>query len=295
MFILKGKKADLQHAVFSPDGRWLASCGLRTPIDIWDIAGRRHAREIRCGTINRALSFTHDGGGLLVLADDAGLAHFGVADGVLIATLPGAEDAYAAAFSGDARQACLCYTDADACRQVLRQHHMPDGGLGWSAPLPDDHVGDAAMASSRDGRVLAIGRYNGSVHWFDAATGTHLGGLPAGKSMVRSISLSPDGSVAAWCAASRLHVWRLGPPAQVAEHNLGRTHFLGVAWHPSGRFFATANGDGKIDFWDAVTAERRESFDWGLGKVFGVTFDTTGERAAACGRGGQVVVWDVDR
>jgi WD40 repeat protein len=68
-----------------------------------------------------------------------------------------------------------------------------------------------------------------------------------------------------------------------------------VAFHPSGAFFATANGDGKVDSWDSHTGERRESFDWGFGKLNDVTFDATGDRAACCSEAGEVVVWDVDR
>jgi WD40 repeat protein len=76
---------------------------------------------------------------------------------------------------------------------------------------------------------------------------------------------------------------------------IGRTHFLGAAWHPSGDFFATANGDGTVDFWDTRTGARRESFDWEAGKLHDVTFDANGDRAACCSLTGKVVVWDVDR
>ena len=80
-----------------------------------------------------------------------------------------------------------------------------------------------------------------------------------------------------------------------AHHALGKTHFLGIAWHPSGAFFATANGDGKIDYWDAQTGQRRESYDWGVGKLNAVVFDPAGDRAACCSERGDVVIWDVDR
>jgi WD40 repeat protein len=60
-------------------------------------------------------------------------------------------------------------------------------------------------------------------------------------------------------------------------------------------FFATANGDGKVDFWDSATGERRESFDWGIGKVRCVVFDRAGDRAACSSEAGDVVIWDLDR
>ena len=39
---------------------------------------------------------------------------------------------------------------------------------------------------------------------------------------------------------------------------------------------------------------RRESFDWGVGRVREVVFDAAGHRAACGSRSGTVVVWDVD-
>ena len=65
-------------------------------------------------------------------------------------------------------------------------------------------------------------------------------------------------------------------------------------FHPSGNFLASANGDGKIDYW-SLSGEPLQSFDWGVGKVNDVTFDPTGDRAACCAQSGDVVVWDVDR
>jgi hypothetical protein len=50
-----------------------------------------------------------------------------------------------------------------------------------------------------------------------------------------------------------------------------------------------------VDFWDAATGQRRESFDWGVGKLNDIAFDPAGDRAAVCSNSGQVVVWDVDR
>src|SRR4029079_17652529 len=112
---------------------------------------------------------------------------------------------------------------------------------------------------------------------------------------VKSVALSPDGRFVAWSASAHLYLWRLDPLEAVAHHSVGGTHFLAVAYHPSGDFFATVNGDGKVDYWDGRTGERRESFDWQVGKLHDVVFDATGDRAACCSKTGEIVVWDVDR
>jgi WD40 repeat protein len=58
---------------------------------------------------------------------------------------------------------------------------------------------------------------------------------------------------------------------------------------------ADGQGDGTVDTWDTRTGERRDSYDWKVGKLNGIAFDTTGDRAAACSATGKIVIWDVDR
>jgi WD40 repeat protein len=51
----------------------------------------------------------------------------------------------------------------------------------------------------------------------------------------------------------QLRSWRLPP---------GNVDYL--AFHPSGNFLASANGDGKIDYW-STDGQPLQSFDWGVG------------------------------
>jgi WD40 repeat protein len=129
----------------------------------------------------------------------------------------------------------------------------------------------------------------------DPRSGEELGEVVRAPAHVTAVALSPDGRSLACCAARHLLLWRLDPGEEVARHALGRTHFLAVACHPSGRFFATANGDGTIDFWDAQTGQHQQAYDWKIGKLHAVAFSADGDRAACCGEAGQVVLWDVDR
>src|SRR5262249_49866270 len=143
--------------------------------------------------------------------------------------------------------------------------------------------------------TLYTGDYHGSIWARQAATGARpveVGGAASGLTV---IAVSPDGRRLACAAGGQLPLLALHPHrVAVARHQPGRTHFLPVAFHPSGGFFATANGDGKIDYWDARTGEHRQAFDWKVGKLYDVVFDPTGDRAACCSKTGQIVVWDVD-
>jgi WD40 repeat protein len=169
----------------------------------------------------------------------------------------------------------------------------------WRQTLADD--GRAiALNYSADGRRLATGNSSGQVSVRDSATGGLLHeGLAGLASEVKAVALSPDGRSVAWCVASHIYLWGLPSPGAaepIAHHSMGgRTFFLSVAFHPSGDFFATVNGDGKADYWDARTGAHRQAFDWGVGKLQDIAFDPTGDRAACSAKTGEIVVWDVDR
>src|SRR5207249_11203175 len=98
------------------------------------------------------------------------------------------------------------------------------------------------LAFGPGGKALYAGYHPGSVRAFDAATGADLGEVGRAAVGLKALAVSPDGRRIA-CVGGPLTLLGLDPPAHVARHKLGRTHFLGAAFHPSGGFFATANGD----------------------------------------------------
>ncbi len=59
------------------------------------------------------------------------------------------------------------------------------------------------------------------------------------------------------------------------------------------RRWRSAQGDGKVRFWDVESGQLRRAFDWGIGEVKSVVFSPDGMRAAAGGEG-QILVWDID-
>jgi WD40 repeat protein len=290
MFTLTARKVALNCLAFSPGGAALAAAGAKSEVQVWDLAGRRLALARAIGWDNDAVSFEGGGRRLLVLNNHV-LYHLDALTGESLGVRPAAgENVRACAVSADQRQACL-YQDAAS---GWRHFRLPGFAAGWVMPaLPP---APTAAAFSLDGRRVGVGRGSGLVRVLDAHTGEVVGDCgEEGQPEPRCVALSPDGGAVAWCAAASLHLWRVGPCQEVSRHRLSKAHFHSAAFHPSGGFFASANGDGKVDYWDARTGERLGSFDWGVGKVNDVAFDRTGERAACCSQAGAIVVWDVDR
>jgi WD40 repeat protein len=296
VFILEDqKRVSLNCLAFSPDGRTLAAGGYHGVVRLWDLDTKQLSGSYSTGNWNHsAVLFMPDGEGLLVLVGGR-LLLFDALGGFSGERPSGETRRFfsAAAGSGDGRL-CLGHHSGSYTLSGLGQWQLPDFTPDWRlrAQMPGRVT---SLSYSADGRSLACGMSTGEVTVRDALTGAVRHEPDGTRSEVKAIALSPDDRRVAWCAATQLHLWNLDPPEQVLRHSLGRTHFHSVAFHPSGHFFATANGDGKIDCWDARTGEHRQAFDWSVGKLNDVVFDPNGDRAACCSKSGQIVVWDVDR
>jgi WD40 repeat protein len=291
------KRVSLNCLAFSPDGRSLAAGGYHGAVRLWDLDTKQLSGSRSTGNWNHSAAlFMPDGRGLLVLV--GGKLCLFAPDGESLGHRPNDHKRrhFTAATVSTTGRVCLGFHPTyQLSRQAgLIEYALADFAESWKVRA--QALGAVtALSYSRDGRLLACGRSTGEVTVRDALTGAVRHEPDGAPSEVKAIALAPDGRRVAWCAATQLHLWRLDPPEQVLRYSLGRTFFLSVAFHPSGEFFATANGDGKVDYWDARTGEHRQAFDWNVGKLNDVAFDANGDRAACCGEAGKVVVWDVDR
>ena len=291
MLILETPRYNFRSVAFSPDGRHLAVGADKQRAQVWDLEHRRVVFEqtvVAATDASASVAFLDNH--RLLIGNRLFIDECRWADNTtrnLFTTESTRVEYGAFTVAPNGSSLVLCDFHSRLQRYSLDQRAP---ALEWTASL-DRYVG-FALTCSADGSRIACGLYNGQVSIFDAATGRHLNTLGEEKAaQIGAVGISPDGKTIVWAGGPRLHFWREG---ETRYHSLGRTHFLGIAFHRSGDFFATAKGDGTVDTWDTRTGERRDSYDWKVGKLNGVAFDATGDRAAACSATGKIVIWDVD-
>ncbi len=159
---------------------------------------------------------------------------------------------------------------------------------------------------SPDGSALAAGFWNERVLSWDVSSGAARPEIKVKKRKDPTawrLAFSPDGQTLAVAdeTVTLYHVATAKPrttlprgPAFKHQSLPKRPLVFDVAFHPSGRTFATANGDSLVRIWDAQTGAERETYDWGVGSITAVAFSPDGNLCAAGGQHGQVAVWDVD-
>ena len=281
---------------FSPDGRTLAaSRRQRGEILLIDpVTGKRRRTLTGHSAEVAALGFSHDGAALASADEDRTAIVWDPATGRARETLQGhAAGITGLAFSPDDR---TLYT-ASQDKSVIVWDLAGDGRLGQSFAAGQQASAltfGSSQSFGKGGALLARGHDDGTVTLVDLARRVPVGTpLPAHRSAVRAVTVSPDGRLLATADAPTVIVWDLTtrrPTRQPIKVTSGDT--VEVAISPDGRTLAIAEGSGAVTLWDLTSTSPRR---WPLQLAGGslLEFSPDGAILAVALHGGEVWLWDV--
>jgi WD40 repeat protein len=151
----------------------------------------------------------------------------------------------------------------------------------------------ASLAVSPDGKTIAAGDNGGSVHLWDARTGTLRTGraLPGTGQPADSVTFDPTGQLLAATDPGGIRLWRWG----TAERPLllPHPHSTSVTFDPSGDHLASTDGDGTVNVWTRDGKLDRDDLVAHGRLSSGPSFSADGALLAIGTAGGLVEVWDV--
>ncbi len=268
---------------FAPDGRTVA-VGRPWAIELWDPAtGEQLTRLEAYRHVSASLAFAPDGATFL----SVGLRRGG----------PGPDSLQGHVW--DAAAGSIIAEFVEPLRDPFGLAHALDAHtLFWAAnDAPFTEPDTACLIDVPTGRVRAVLATPGPVH---------------------AAAWAPDGRRLAAAVRGNVHLWAVGKlPATAEPRRLAPRAVLpgpaeridGLAFSPDGRRLLTGSARSAVRLWDVPELKPpgkgrrsapptrlapRASFDWGIGPVTALAFAPDGLTAAAGGRSGQVVVWDVD-
>jgi WD40 repeat protein len=247
----------LQAAVFSPDGRLLAT-----------LEGPGHLEAWHVRLLNTAIGEPH--------------ARRWISYGP-------ARPASSVAFSCDSRLIAIAGHDG-----TVRLRETPDGAV--YATLSSKDTGEInAVAFSPDGQLLATGDDNGQVRLWDMARIAEKT-VPGGgrASGVETMAFSPDGRLLA--TGDGNGVMRLWNATRGTPHATLSSHVHApriVAFSPDGRLLATGDGDGVVRLWNTTSGTERAALSGHPGGVRAVAFSPDGRLLATGGADRVVRLWDM--
>jgi WD40 repeat protein len=151
-------------------------------------------------------------------------------------------------------------------------------------------------AVSPDGRLLAIGRRSGTVHWLNAETGElRAATSTAHRHPVVGIAFSANGAQAATVAEDgTLAIW---DPSSFQLIDVFKAHMQGahgVAFSPDGRRLVTGGSTSRdsVKLWDVSTHRELMTLTGQDSSLFSfVAFSPDGRWLATCSREGKLYLW----
>jgi WD40 repeat protein len=286
MRIFKGHEKSVYAIGITPDNTRLVSVSRDDTIRLWDLNTGVVQWQNRVFPAQANLAISPDGKHLATACISVGsISLWNLDNGKRIRELIGGRNGYLA-FSPDGKQLAAAF-----------EHHFGlwDTTFGKTVPWtamnpPGIH---RCVAFSPDGKRMLGGADHHLTVWQREPFGIvdRLHGLNGTAS---HISYSADGRFVSGISTKHLCVWDLRLGRVVWEDLLENRYFQAAAFSPDGRTLATAANTASVQFYDTSTWQMKAEYTWKIGPVLDVTFAPDGLRAAASGRNGKIVVWDVD-
>jgi WD40 repeat protein/serine/threonine protein kinase len=286
------EKVRLTQAVFSPDGKTLATGDAAGLVQMWDLAkgtalgqAGKHAGAITY------LAFSRDGKRLVSASGDGTARVWDQAGKPLSAPLKHGAEVTFAAFSLDG---ALLVTTGARTSEGWAEARVWDWAAARAIGKPLRHkLNLVAAMFSPDGKHLFTSAGNHNIRAWDVATGKSLPvPFPTTPPNIGAWFL-PDGRrvLTAQGTSAQIHELATGQPIGRPLVHAGNVLLAGFSL--DGRQTVTAGWDRVVRVWDTATGQPLTPPLSHPRRVLGASFDNTSQRLVTSCEDGAVRVWDI--
>jgi WD40 repeat protein len=151
-----------------------------------------------------------------------------------------------------------------------------------------------SAAFSPDGRFLAAGCDDYTIHIWDTASGKQLRQLAAHRSQISTVAFSPDGrSLASGSSDNTVIIWDFVSGKELWKLEGHAASVQSVVFAPDGRSLASGSMDHTIIIWDLVNGKELRRLEGNIDFVLALAFAPDGGSLASSSWDNTIRLWDV--
>jgi WD40 repeat protein len=182
-----------QELVFDPTGKWLIAASFEGDVCVWDVCSRREVSRLRVQSKLRSMAVDPEGRRLATVAMDSTLRVWDLTSGQQLLRCITRYVPRGVAFDATGKRLFVGIGGYDRNFPEPGFLQVFDATTGQEltpSPAPTESVGGLAL--SPDGRLLALGRYDGTVTVHDAKSGQLLHTLRGHSGSITGLVFSPE-------------------------------------------------------------------------------------------------------
>lgn len=150
------------------------------------------------------------------------------------------------------------------------------------------------VAFHPDGTRIATGSFSRNVFIWDTETSKLVQTLQGHSDLITCVAFSPDGEkLASACIDKTIRIWNLADGV-VAEELVGHRDLItDLQFSPDSRSLASSDLDATVKVWDFADGQERHTWRQHRGSVYGVAFSPDGKKLVSTGFDGAIHCWDL--
>ena len=313
---LEGHHFEVYSVVYSPDARMLASGGAGNKVRLWDTGAGQQLREFELPwpVVSRRVPYKDPLVSCLAFSPDGKLLACQSACGLVVWELASGKEVFekttdeyfggGLAFAPNGRT----LASSESPNPVLRREGIirlwdltgrrPPQAL--RAKEAGASRGYRCVAFAPDGKTLAAGASDGTLHFWNAKTGEEIRSIQTASDQVGAMAYSPDGTKLAWTSGKEGDRNQLAlcdlTGDQPPEHFpvIRGSRLAGIAFSHDGKTLACGEVyANSAQLWEVASRQLIAELRGHQAAVFCVAFSSDGRSLVSAGGDTTVLVWDL--
>ncbi|KAI3571439.1 hypothetical protein IWW34DRAFT_291909 [Fusarium oxysporum f. sp. albedinis] len=286
---LEGHTDFINSAVFSNDGKLIASGSRDNTVKIWNVATGAEERTLEghANSVNSVV-FSNDGKLIASGSSDNTVKIWKAATGEEERTLEGhANSVNSAVFSNDGK--LIASGSSDNTVKIWKV------ATGEEEQTLEGHTHSvSSVVFSKDGKLIASGSWDNTVKIWKVATGEEQRTLEGHTNSVNSVVFSNDGKlIASGSSDNTVKIWNMatGEEEQTLEGHANSVN--SVVFSKDGKLIASGSWDNTVKIWKVATGEEERTLEGHAAWVNSVVFSKDGKLIATGSVDRTIKIWKV--